>query len=101
MPDFNTIFPRFTDSCVQLKQLLIPIAYLMLVVGLISASINRHRSGQAFMRSFGRTIVLVMVLTFIVSWGNTVTNVTDSTVKNILHVDPTRVYDDYQAALEM
>jgi hypothetical protein len=101
MPDFNTIFPRFTESCVQLKQLLTPIAYLLLVGGLISTTITSHRSAQTFMRSLGRTIVLIMVLTFLVSWGNTITTVVDSTVKNVMKVDPTKIYDDYQAALEM
>jgi len=101
MSDFNSIFPRFSDSCVQLKQLLTPIAYLLLVGGLISTTITCHRNASAFMRSFGRTIVLIIVLTFLVSWGNTITTVVDSTVKNVLKVDPTKIYDDYQSALEM
>src|SRR5437016_5103721 len=101
MSDFNSIFPRFSDSCVQLKQLLTPIAYLLLVGGLISTTITGHRNASAFMSSFGRTIVLIIVLTFLVSWGNTITTVVDSTVKNVLKVDPTKIYDDYQSALEM
>src|SRR6266545_1688176 len=101
MPEFNSIFPRFTDSCVQLKQLLTPIAYLLLVGGLISATVTGQRSANALMRSFGRIIVLIVLLTFLVPWGNTVTSVVDSTVKSVLKVDPTKVYDDYQNALEM
>jgi len=40
-------------------------------------------------------------LTFLVSWGNTITSIVDSTVKNVLKVDPTKIYDQYQNALEM
>lgn len=53
------------------------------------------------MRSFARTLVLVVVLTFLVSWGNTITSVVDSTVKNTLKVDPTQIYSQYQSSLQM
>lgn len=101
MMDFNSLFPNFVSQCVQLKQLLTPVAYVLLVAGLISSILTGPRSGDAFMRAFTRTLVLVAVLTFLVSWGNTVTSVVDSTVKNVLHVDPTKIYDQYQTALQM
>lgn len=45
--------------------------------------------------------MLVIVLTFLVSWGNTVTSIVDDTVKNVLKVDPTQLYSQYQSALQM
>ncbi|MCI0536724.1 MAG: hypothetical protein L0Z50_16015, partial [Verrucomicrobiales bacterium] len=101
MPDFNTLFPNFTSRCVELSDLLTPIAYLLLVGGVISSTITGHRSGSAYLRTFGRTIVFVTLLTFLVPWGNTITSVVDSTVKDVLKVDPAKIYDDYQKALEM
>jgi hypothetical protein len=101
MTDFNSIFPNFTNQCVQLKQLLTPIAYLFLVGGMIVSIFTGQRSGDAYMRVFARTLVLVVVLTFLVSWGNTITSAVDSTVKNVLNVDPTQIYDQYQNALQM
>jgi hypothetical protein len=101
MTDFNSIFPNFINQCVQLKQLLTPIAYVLLIYGMISSIINGQRSGDAYIRGFARTIVLAVVLTFLVSWGNTITSTVDSTVKNVLHVDPTQIYDQYQHALQM
>jgi TrbL/VirB6 plasmid conjugal transfer protein len=101
MSDFNSIFPGFVTDCVQLKQLLTPIAYVLLVCGMISSTLTGPRSGQAYARLFVRTMVLVVVLTFLVSWGNTVTTVVDSTVKNVLKVDPSQIYNQYQTALEM
>ena len=101
MVDFNSIFPNFTNQCLQLQQLLTPIAYLFLVFGLISAVINGQRSGDAYIRAFARTLVLVVVLTFLVSWGNTICSDVDSTVKNVLKVDPSQIYTQYQSALQM
>jgi hypothetical protein len=101
MPDFNTLFPNFTSRCVDLQSMLIPIAYLLIVGGIISSTITGHRSGGAYIRTFGRTIIFIVLMTFLVSWGNVITSVEDSTVKDVLKVDPTKVYDDYQKALQM
>jgi hypothetical protein len=101
MTDFNSIFPNFVNQCVQLKQLLTPIAFLLLTAGLISSIVTGQKSGDAYMRAIARTLVLVVVLTFLVSWGNTITSIVDSTVKNVLKVDPTQIYDNYQNALAM
>jgi hypothetical protein len=101
MTDFNSIFPNFLNQCVQLKQVLTPIAFLFLVGGMISSIYTGQRSGNAYMRVITRTLVLVVVLTFLVSWGNAITSAVDSTVKNVLKVDPTQIYDQYQNALQM
>lgn len=101
MPDFNSMFPNFTNRCVELQQLLMPIAYLLIVGGMITATITGHRSGAAYIRTFGRTIVFIIVMTFLVSWGNAISSVVDTTVKETLRVDPAKVYDDYQKALQM
>lgn len=101
MTNFNSIFPHFIERCAELKQLLVPVAYLFLVGGIISSTITSHRSGIAYLRMFGKTIVLVMLLTFLVPWGNAITSIVDSTVKDVFKVDPAKIYDDYQAALEM
>jgi len=101
MPDFNTLFPNFTSRCVELMEMLMPVAYLLIVGGMISSTVTGHRSGAAYMRTFGRTIVFIVLMTFLVSWGNEISTVVDSTVKNVLRVDPSKVYDNYQQALEM
>jgi hypothetical protein len=101
MTDFNSIFPNFTSQCVQLKQLLTPVAFVLLVGGMISSIISGEKSGNNYMHTVARTLVLVMVLTFLVTWGNTLTTIVDSTVKNVLHVDPTQIFNEYRAALDM
>lgn len=101
MTDFNSIFPNFINQCVQLKQTLTPLAYLLLVAGLMSSVLTGQRSGDAYLRVFSRTLVLVAVLTFLVSWGNSVTSGVDYLVKNVLQVDPTQIYNQYQQALQM
>lgn len=101
MPDFNSMFPNFTNRCVELMQMLMPVAYLLIVGGMISSTVTGHRSGSAYFRTFGRTIVFIVLMTFLVSWGNEICTVVDSTVKNVLRVDPSKVYDDYQQALQI
>jgi len=101
MPDFNSIFPNFSSNCVNLKNILTPVAYLLLVGGMISSTIAGNRSGDAYLRTFGRTLVFIVVLTFLISWGNTITSLVDSTVKQTLGVDPSKIYSDYQQALQV
>ena len=101
MGDFNTMFPQFAARCAELKDILTPIAYLLIVGGMMASTIAGHRSGAAYMRTFGRTIVFIVLLTFLISWGNTITSVVDSTVRDVLRVDPAKIYDDYQNALAM
>ena len=101
MGDFNSMFPNFLDRCLELKNLLMPLAYLLITGGLIAATIARHRSASAHLRSFGKTIVLIMLLVYLPNWGNQVVSLVDSTVKDVLKVNPAKIHDQYKAALEL
>jgi hypothetical protein len=99
MTDFNSLFPTFLSQCTQLKTTLMPVAYLLLVVGMISSTITGQRSAGAYMRSIGRTIDYVMLLTFLVTWGNQLTQIVNTTVTETIQADPANVFDEYNAAL--
>ena len=99
MTDFNSLFPTFLSQCSQLKTTLMPVAYLLLVAGMISSTITGQRSAGAYMRSIGRTIVYVMLLTFLVTWGNQLTQIVNTTVTETIQADPAKVFDEYNAAL--
>lgn len=99
MSDFNSLFPSFLTNCVQLKTALTPVAYLLLTAGLITAAIGEHQSVTAIMRTLGRTIVYIILLTFIVSWGNQLCQFVADAVKNQLGVDPGNVFQQYAAML--
>jgi hypothetical protein len=99
MTDFNSLFPNFLSQCSQLKTTLMPVAYLLLVAGMISSTITGQRSAGAYMRSIGRTIVYVMLLTFLVTWGNQLTQIVSTTVTETIQADPANVFDEYNAAL--
>lgn len=101
MGDFNSMFPRFLGQCLSLKTLLTPIAYLLITGGLIASTIAHHRSGSASLQAVGRVIVFIMLLVFLPTWGNQIVSIVDDTVKNVLHVDPANIHDQYQAALEL
>jgi hypothetical protein len=96
MTDFNSLFPNFLSQCSQLKTTLMPVAYLLLVAGMISSTITGQRSAGAYMRSIGRTIVYVMLLTFLVTWGNQLTQIVNTTVRETIQADPAKVFDRIQ-----
>ena len=65
-----------------------------------AASDAGRRSADAVLRALGRTIVYIIVLTQVVNWGNQIAVITDTTVKNVLHADPSNVYQQYNQALQ-
>jgi hypothetical protein len=66
---------------------------------MISSTISGQRSAGAYMRSIGRTIVYVMLLTFLVTWGNQLTQIVNTTVTETIQADPAKVFDEYNSAL--
>jgi hypothetical protein len=101
MQDFNTTFPHFLERCLDLKGIVTPLAYLLLTGGLIATVLTNHRSGSAHFRIFGRIILFTTFIVFLPTWGNWVVSVVDDTVKNVLKVDPSKIFDQYNAALEL
>jgi hypothetical protein len=101
MQDFNTTFPHFLERCLDLKGIVTPLAYLLLTGGLIATVLTNHRSGSAHFRIFGRIILFTAFIVFLPTWGNWVVSVVDDTVKNVLKVDPSKIFDQYNAALEL
>jgi hypothetical protein len=101
MQDFNTTFPHFLERCLDLKGIVTPIAYLLLTGGLIVTILTTHRSGSSSFRIFGRIILLTAFIVFLPTWGNWIVSVVDDTVKNVLKVDPSKIFDQYNAALEL
>jgi hypothetical protein len=101
MSTFDSMFPNFAASCAALQSLLMPVAYLFLVTGMVLSTIAGHRSAEAVLRSLGRTIVYIIVLTQLVNWGNQIATITDNTVTNVLHANPSNVYQQYNQALQV
>jgi len=100
MNNFDTLFPNFAASCAALQSTLMPVAYLLLVTGMVLSTIAGGRDAEAVLRALGRTIVYIILLTQLVNWGNQIAVITDSTVKNVLHADPSNVYQQYNQALQ-
>jgi hypothetical protein len=42
-----------------------------------------------------------MLIVFLPTWGNQIVSIVDDTVKNVLKVDPAKIHDQYQAALQI
>lgn len=82
-----------------MNRVLTPIAFVLLAVGIVSSTVSGHRSPSAYLRTIGRTLAFAAVLAYLGTWGNEISTVVDSTVKNTLKADPAGVYDQYQKAL--
>jgi hypothetical protein len=101
MGDFNTLFPNFLNQCLSLKTLLTPVAFVLITGGLIASTIANHHNGTALLQSIGRIIIFVMLLVFLPTWGNQIVSIVSDTVTNTLKVDPAKIHDQYQAALQL
>jgi len=101
MNNFDILFPNFTTRCGDLRSVLMPVAYLFLVVGMVTSVIGGRRSAGAVLRVLGRTIVYIIVLTQLVNWGNQIAVITDTTVRDVLQADPSNVYQQYNQALRV
>src|SRR5947199_10572368 len=88
MQDFNSLFPQFLACCLEFKNLVAPVAYLLLTGGLISTVLSAQRSGSAHFRILGRILLLTVFIVFLPTWGNSIVSIVDNTVKNVLKVDP-------------
>ena len=101
MGDFNSIFPNFLNQCLSLKTILTPIAYLLITAGFMAMALNGHQSGSNHFWAVGRIIVLLMLLAFLPTWGNQISSIVSDLVTNTLNVDPAKIHDQYQAALQL
>ena len=101
MNDFDTLFPNFVPQAQQLRTVLMPIAFILMVAGVVSSTISGHRSPGAYLRTVARTFAIGAVLVFIVPWGDQISQITDDVVRNTLNADPSVVYEKYNKALEI
>jgi hypothetical protein len=99
--DFNSMFPNFLNQCLSLKNILTPIAYLLITGGLIATTFAGYQSGSSHFRAVGRIIILLMLLVFLPTWGNQIVSAVSDLVTNTLNVDPAKIHDQYQAALQL
>jgi len=101
MNDFNTLFPNFLSQCAEMNRVLTPIAFVLLAIGVVSSTVTGHRSPSAYLRTVGRTFAIAATLAYLPTWSNEAAAVVDTTVRETLHADPARVYEQYKQALTL
>jgi len=67
LPSFARLFPNFQEQCVTLYTLLLPLAGLLLVIGIV-AEVQHSRSGRSMLRLIAMTILLTMTIAFFGEW---------------------------------
>jgi len=100
MNDFNSLFPNFASDCAELRRVLLPVAFLFIVIGVLSSGISARRSPSTYMRTVARMLCIVATLALLGTWGNEITQRMDFTVREVLHADPAQVHVQYQQALQ-
>jgi hypothetical protein len=101
MNDFNTLFPNFLSQCQELRIVLMPVGFVLVVTGIIASTVTGHRSLTTYLRTMGRTLAFVALLALIIPWGNQITQLVDHTVKQTLRADPSKVQAQYQEKLTL
>ena len=101
MNNFETMFPNFLPQCMEMNRVLTPIAFVLLVVGIVSSTISGQRSAGAYARTFARTFAYATVLASLATWGGEVAAIVDTTVRDTLNANPAEVQAQYQKALEV
>lgn len=84
MNDFDSLFPNFASQCAEMNRVLLPVAFVLLIIGIVSSTVTGQRSPSAYLRTFGRTLAYLAVLTQLSTWGNQVSAIVDDTVRETL-----------------
>lgn len=100
MSDFNSMFPNFLTAVKTLREMLLPIAFVLFVVGLVISISGAPRSVRGMVLPLVKTIVLVLALVQLPEWGDKVSVAANYTVTDVLKVNPAAVYDQYNAKLK-
>ena len=100
MGEFNTLFPNFLTAVKTMRETLLPVAFVLFVVGLMMPIPSAPRSVRGLLLPLGKFVVLALVLAQLPTWGDKISVITNETVTQTLKVDPAKVYDNYTAKLK-
>jgi hypothetical protein len=98
MASFESLFPTFLQRCADLRNVLMVVAYMLVIVGIIMMAMPRP-SVRAWTRYFVRLIVVLSLLAFLPQWGDQVQRIVADTVKNTLHANPDQIFQAYKDTL--
>jgi len=81
MASFQQLFPTFLQRCADLRNVLMVVAYLLVIVGIIMMATPRP-SVRAWSRYWVRLIVVLSLLVNLPQWGDQIQNIVADTVTN-------------------
>ena len=82
LPSFARMFPNFQEQCVTLYTLLLPLAGLLLVIGIV-AEVQHSRSGRSMLRLIAMTLLLTMTIAFFGEWTDLAKEAMQTVVSNM------------------
>ena len=98
MASFQQLFPTFLQRCADLRNVLMVVAYLLVIVGIIMMAIPRP-SVRAWSRYWVRLIVVLSLLVNLPQWGDQIQNIVADTVTNTLQANPDQIYQAFWKTL--
>jgi hypothetical protein len=94
MATFNSIFPTFITKCGELHDLLLSVAYALLVTGII-VTVHHRFTRKTLLHLLVRITVLMSLLVYLPVWGNTLQQLLQDSIISGLGVDPAQIYQQF------
>ena len=94
MATFDSIFPTFLAKCGELHDLLLSVAYALLITGII-VTVHHRFSHKILLHLLMRILVLTSLLVYLPVWGNTIQNLLQDSIISGLGVDPAQIYQQF------
>lgn len=98
MASFQQLFPTFLQRCADLRNVLMVVAYMLVIVGIIMVAMPRP-SVRAWTRYFVRLIVVLSLLALLPQWGDQVQNIVSDTVTKTLQANPDQIFHTFWKTL--
>jgi hypothetical protein len=100
MATFQQLFPTFLQRCADLRNVLMVVAYMLVIVGIIMMAMPRP-SVRAWTRYFVRLVVVLSLLAFLPQWGDQIQNIVSDTVTNTLQANPDQIFHAFWNTLSI
>ncbi len=100
MASFDALFPTFLQRCADLRTVLLVLAYLFVVVGLITTAIRRP-SARAWLQYLVRLVLVMSLLVYLPQWGDQIQQIVATTVRDTLRANPDQIHAAFKDALTL
>lgn len=99
-PNFDLIFPSFLTAVFQLRDLLLPVAFVLIVTGFVLSVANAGQSVRRILTPIVRVTMLTALLVYLPVWGGELSKATNDAIVHTLKANPAEVNAKFRASLQ-